>query len=306
MAETRREILQQDESPRTAICGPQAGNTANHPAAVPSASVSAKPLLTTPLQDLANGLAKWPLWGRLGWLDIKRRYRRTIIGPFWTSISLLVFVMVIGAVGSGLLSKQTADYLPFLVSGMVVWTLLSSIMAESSNVFIAGSGLMRQMRIEFSLLVYALLWRNVIVFLHNMLVYVMVMTVCAPEKFSPAIILVVPGIAILLVNGTWIAILLGMLTARFRDVQQLTQTVVQIAMFVTPLFWPADSLHGMRRTLFVGINPLYYLLSIAREPLLGSVPDATSYTGTLVITLMGWCFTYLCFRRFRSRITYWL
>jgi ABC-type polysaccharide/polyol phosphate export permease len=183
---------------------------------------------------------------------------------------------------------------------------LSSIMTESSNVFIAGAPLMRQMRIEFSLLVYALLWRNLITFFHNMLVYVVIMAVCAPAKFSPLVILAVPGIAILLVNGAWIAILLGMFTARFRDFQLLVQTIVQVAMFVTPLFWPADSLHGLRRILFVGINPLYYLLSIAREPLLGSLPDVTAYIGAFVITIVGWSLTYLCFRRFRRRITYWL
>jgi ABC-type polysaccharide/polyol phosphate export permease len=302
MAETQGGILQQEDPPRA----PQPGPKASRQTAVPPISPSARPLLTTPRQDLIEGLAKWQLWGRFGWLDIKRRYRRTIIGPFWTSVTLFVFVMVIGAVGSGLLSKQTGEYLPFLVSGMVVWTLLSSIITESSNVFIAGAPLMRQMKIEFSLMVYALLWRNVITFFHNMLVYVIIMAVWAPGKFSPLIILAVPGIALLLVNGAWIAILLGMLTARFRDFQLLVQTIVQVAMFVTPLFWPADSLHGTRRLLFVGINPLYYLLSIAREPLLGAVPGVTLYFGVLVITLVGWSLTYLCFRRFRRRITYWL
>src|SRR3954447_3485930 len=89
-------------------------------------------LAVTPMQDLIGGLLQWRLWGRLGWLEVKRRYRRTVVGPFWTSVSLLVFVMVMSAVGSGLLSKETKEYLPFLLAGMVVWTLLSSIMQESS------------------------------------------------------------------------------------------------------------------------------------------------------------------------------
>ena len=80
--------------------------------------------------DLVGGLRKYHLWGRLGWLEIKRRYRRTMIGPFWTCISLLIFVIVIGSVGSGLLSKQTAEYLPFLVAGMIVWVTLQSMLLE--------------------------------------------------------------------------------------------------------------------------------------------------------------------------------
>ena len=94
--------------------------------------------LMTASEDLVGGLRRYDLWGRLGWLEIKRRYRRTMVGPFWACISLLLFVIVIGSVGSGLLSKQSAEYLPFLVAGMVVWVMLQSTMLESVNVFVAG------------------------------------------------------------------------------------------------------------------------------------------------------------------------
>lgn len=274
---------------------------------VPSiAAFSAKPLSISPLEDVIGGLREWRLWGRLGWLEIKRRYRRTLIGPFWTAVSLLVFVSVMGAVGSGLLSKETQDYLPFLVAGMVVWLLLSAIIQEASTVFINGAGLLRQMRFEYSILAYTLLWRNLIVFFHNLIVYVIIVGVFAPQKFSPVIVLAIPGIIVLLINGAWIALLLGMLTARFRDVQQLVQSIIQISMFVTPLFWPPDSLSGFRRVLFVGLNPLYHLLAIARDPLLGNLPHANSYLAALVITVLGWGLTLACYRRFRRRVSYWI
>jgi ABC-type polysaccharide/polyol phosphate export permease len=265
-----------------------------------------KQLLVTPFEDLVGGLHKWRLWGRLGWLDVKRRYRRTIIGPFWTSVSLLIFVMVMSAVGSGLLSRETKEYLPFLLAGMVVWFLLSSIIQESGTAFVAGAGLLRQMRFDYSTLVYALLWRNLIVFFHNMIIYFIIFLIYAPQKLTIVNLLAIPGIFIILLNGAWIVILAGMLASRFRDLQQMIQSLLQISMFVTPLFWPPESLSGLRRIIFVGLNPLYHLLSIARDPLLGNMPRLNNYIAALVITAVGWTLTLYMFKHFRKRISYWL
>lgn len=258
-------------------------------------------------EDLVGGLRKYDLWGRLGWLEIKRRYRRTMMGPFWACITLLIFVMVIGSVGSGLLSRQTADYLPFLVAGMIVWVMLQSTLMESVNVFVAGSGLIRQMNFEYSILVYALVWRNLIVFAHNLLVYLLILLIFAPGKLGFANLLAIPGLIVMAVNCAWISALLGMLSMRFRDLQQLVVSIVQVAMFVTPLFWSPENLGGMRRFFFVDLNPLYHLLTIVRDPLLGGkLPPVGSCLAVVLITVAGWTLTYVMFARFRKRIAYWL
>jgi ABC-type polysaccharide/polyol phosphate export permease len=258
-------------------------------------------------EDLAGGLRKYDLWGRLGWLEIKRRYRRTMMGPFWACISLLIFVIVIGSVGSGLLSKRTADYLPFLVSGMVVWVMLQSTLLESVSVFVASANLIRQMNFEYSILAYSMVWRNFIVFAHNLLVYLLVLLVFAPDKLGFANLLAVPGLIVLAANCAWLAVLLGMVSLRFRDLQQLVMSIVQVSMFVTPLFWPPDGLEGLRRVLFVDLNPLYHLLTIVRDPLLGGkLPPVNSCIAAMVITIAGWALTYVMFAKYRKRIPYWI
>ena len=258
-------------------------------------------------EDLTGGLRKYDLWGRLGWLDIKRRYRRTMIGPFWTCLSLLIFVIVVGSVGSGLLSKQTAEYLPFLVAGMIVWVMLQNTMLESVNVFVSGTGIVRQMNFEYSILVYSLVWRNFIVFAHNLLVYLLIFLIFAPEKLGFANLLAIPGLFVLAVNCAWLSLLLGMVSLRFRDLQQLIMSIVQVSMFVTPLFWPPEGLEGLRRILFVGLNPLYHLLTIVRDPLLGGkLPPVNSWIAASLITIAGWSLTFAMFAKFRKRIPYWL
>ena len=272
----------------------------------PQSKSGLKPLTISAVEDIVGGALKWELWGRLGWLEIKRRYRRTTLGPFWSSLTLLIFVIVMGSVGSGLLNRNTSEYLPFLVSGLLVWTMLSSMIGEAGNVFVAGGGLIRQMNFTQSTLAYALVWRNFIVFLHNIIVYLLIMLVYMPHALTFKLVLAIPGLILLMVNGVWITIVLGTLTARFRDVQQIAQSIIQVSMFVTPLFWSPDILSGTRRVIFVGLNPLYHLLAIVREPLLGRAPSLNSYIAVAIITVAGWALAIVVYGRFRKRIAYWL
>ena len=95
-------------------------------------------LTVTAWEDLSRGLAKSELWGRLGWLEVKRRYQRTVLGPFWTSISLALYVISVGIVGAGLWHQEIREYLPFFVSGMVAWFLVSIIVAEACSLLVSS------------------------------------------------------------------------------------------------------------------------------------------------------------------------
>jgi homopolymeric O-antigen transport system permease protein len=262
-------------------------------------------LALTAEQDLVGGLLKADLWGRLGWLDVKRRYRRTLIGPFWTSISLAFYVMAVGIVGAGLWNQNIREYLPFLVSGMATWLMVSQIISESCSLLISGYALFRNVSFEYSILAYALVWRNLIVFFHNLVVYVVIVGLLKPELIGFTVLAAVPGVIAVIINGIWISLLCGMFCLRFRDVTPFITTILQISMLITPIFWPPDSLGGTSRLVFVEMNPLYHMINVVRAPLLGTLPELTSYVVVALITLAGWILTYGVFRQFRRRIAYW-
>jgi ABC-type polysaccharide/polyol phosphate export permease len=256
-------------------------------------------------RDLIDGARRVELWGRLGWMEVKRRYRRTTLGPFWNVISLMVFVATLGAVGAGLWKLDPIVYVPYLTAGILVWTMISTTMIEGCNVFIASTNLFSNSRCDFSLLAYALVWRNLIVCFHHLAVYALVVMVLAPWHLTAATLLVVPGLALLLLNGIWVTLLLGMACLRFRDIQQLVVNVIQIGMFITPIFWPKDQLDGTVRLLFVHLNPLYHCLEVVRAPLLGNWPTPGNYVAVVALAALGWSVTYFVFGRFRERIPYW-
>jgi ABC-type polysaccharide/polyol phosphate export permease len=269
------------------------------------ADADLRSLSETAADDLLRGLRKRELWGRLGWLDVKRRYRRTKIGPFWTSITLAIYVLTVGTVGAAIWHQNIYDYLPFLVSGMIVWTLVSSIILESCSLFVAGQSLFRNIRFDYSIFSYALVWRNFLVLLHNFVVYFLVVLLLKPSLLSITALLAIPGLALVLLNGVWVSLLFGIICLRFRDVPPLVSSVMQIAMLITPLFWPADTLTGIKRFLFVELNPLYHVVDVVRAPLIGRVPDVISYGVVIAMTIGGWWLTYAIFSRFRKRIAYW-
>jgi ABC-type polysaccharide/polyol phosphate export permease len=228
-----------------------------------------------------------------------------VIGPFWSSISLAIYVIAIGMLGAGLWNQSVDEYLPFLVSGMLAWMPVSTIVIESCGVFVSGSDLFGKFSFDYSLLAYALVWRNFITFLHNLIVYFFIVLFLAPQLMTPNFILVIPGIFLLLVGGVSVALLCGMLCLRFRDVAQVIASIMQILLLITPIFWPSSSLAGTSRFIFVELNPCYRIIDVVRRPLLGNGPTLTSYATVLGMVILAWILAYVAFRRFRHRIAYW-
>ena len=257
--------------------------------------------------DLFEGIRLVDLWARIGWADVKRRYRRTVFGPFWSSFSLAVFVCTMGLVFATLWKIDPKEYLPYLASGMMTWVLLTSFLTEGCTVFIAAEGLIKQQRINHTMLLCAMVWRNLITFAHNLAVYIPIY-IYGGLPLTANVLLVVPGIFFLCLNGLWIALVLGMLCARYRDIQQVVATLIQISMFVTPIFWSPAQLaeHSRVQFLFVDYNMLYHYVEIVRSPLLGQLPSANSWLMVVLATILGWALAIFLFSRFRRRIAYWL
>lgn len=264
-----------------------------------------RPLAKSGGMDILTGLLHWHIWGRLGFLEVRRRYRRTVLGPFWSAISLGMFVAALGSVGTGLWDRPVGEYVPFLAAGFVVWTMVAAVLSEASSLYHGDSSKFGQAQLEYSLLAYALLWRNLIAFAHNLTLYVAVCLIFAPHFLRPFALLAVPGLVLLLINGAWITLLLGLFALRFRDVGQFVTSIVSIAMFVTPIFWLPDLLTGLKRLVFVDLNPLYHLIDVVRAPMLDRWPTTESYLFVVGLAIVGWGLTYLVFSKFRKRIAYW-
>jgi ABC-2 type transport system permease protein len=129
------------------------------------------------IADLRRGWAQRPLWGHLGWQDIRQRYRRSVLGPVWITISMAVTAVALGILYSGLFDIDLATFLPHVLVGFIVWNFISGVIAEGSEVFIANEGLIKHLPSPLSVHVYRLVWRQALFFGHNLIVYLVMLFV---------------------------------------------------------------------------------------------------------------------------------
>lgn len=275
--------------------------TSNYPKLEsPSSLISQRSKL---LCDIKEGLFSYHIWTILGWYDIRQRYRRSTIGPFWITISLAINVATLGFLYGKLFHQNMQSYLPYLTSGMVIWSLVSMVVNDSTLVFINAAGIIKQIHLPLSLHILRMITKNLIIFAHNFFVF-LVVAILFHTGMNFSIFLFPVALFIWVVNALWVGLLLGALCARFRDVGQIVLSMVQILFFVTPVMWRPEAL-GQHAWL-LKLNPLTQFFNILRDPLLGIVSDSFSWLYVLGTTALGWGFTILFFSNYRARVAYWV
>jgi ABC-2 type transport system permease protein len=258
--------------------------------------------------DLVDGFARRELWLHLGWQDIKQRYRRSVLGPFWITIATATTAVAMGALYSKLFHLELSVHLPYVTLGLIVWNLINAAIIEGADVFVANEGLIKQLPTPLSVHVYRLVWRQLILFAHNIVIYV-VIAIIFPKSWSWADLSVLPALVLIMLNCVWVSLCFGILSTRYRDISPLLFSVVQLLFFMTPIIWNASTLHQQgadRWAKIVELNPLLHYLEIVRAPLLGDPQHLRHWVVVLVLTLVGWVVAMLALRQFRARVPYWV
>jgi lipopolysaccharide transport system permease protein len=256
------------------------------------------------MADIGGGARLWRLAWALGWLDIRLRYRGSMLGPFWLTISTGVMVAALGVLYSTLFKINVRDYLPFLALSQVLWGFLAAVVSEACTVFTDAEGVIRSVRMPFFVFSMRALIRNVIALGHNIVVIVVVFAIFSMWP-SWGAVMAIPGLLLWAVDALALTLLLGAFCARFRDIQPIVNSVMQIAFFMTPVIWRPDQLgpSGIEK---LALNPFFDLLEIVRGPILGSHIAATTWVGavgySLVLCAISWAF----FVRARGRVTFWV
>lgn len=269
----------------------------------PSFDTAAESEIHQALDDIQAGVRDWRLWTMMGWLDIKQRYRRSTLGPFWLVLSMAMTVGMLGALYGTMFGMDTKTYLPFVCLGIISWELISKTLIDACNRFLELEHLIKQIRLPLTVHIAAMVWRHVIILAHNIVIYAVVVLVFSAWPGTDSL-LIIPGLVVIIGNLIWMSLLLALVSARFRDVPQIVAMVVQMLFFATPIFWKPEMLKGLAFVVY--LNPLYYLIELVRAPLLGSTATALSWIVAGALLVLGWGATCLIFARFRKRVAYWL
>jgi ABC-type polysaccharide/polyol phosphate export permease len=254
-------------------------------------------------QEIVAGFRAWPVWVLMGWDDIRQRYRRSVIGPFWITLSMGLFILVLGVIYSRLFHVKLEDFLPYLTVGFVVWGFMSAAANDSCIAFIDASRIIKQIKLPYSVYVLRVVWRNFVIFLHTIVIFI---PVAIFFKIQPNLTMLyeIPGLLLVGANLIWLTTVIAILSTRYRDIQPIVGTVIQLGMFATPIMWNVNALGDSK--IVAEVNPVYHLIEITRAPLLGMAPEPRSWLVACGLAVVGSALAIALMVRSSRRIVFWL
>jgi ABC-type polysaccharide/polyol phosphate export permease len=257
-------------------------------------------------EDIFAGTKKWRLWLMLAYQDVRLRYRRSILGPFWITLSMAITVYSMGYLYGHLFHTDLQVYFPFLVSGMLSWALISSQVSELTEALTSAESLIKQIKLPYSLYIHKVAMRNIIIFFHNIIVILPILAIYHQvAKVNLYTLMLIPGLIILYINSVSYGLILAMIGARYRDIVQIVKSLIQVTFFLTPIMWNPALLPEKDRFIVL-LNPFYAFVELIRSPLLGTPPVWTTFAMVSFITLLGLWLAMKMFSHYRARIVYWL
>jgi ABC-type polysaccharide/polyol phosphate export permease len=256
------------------------------------------------IADVLRGADNWRLSHLMGLGEIRRRYARSKIGQFWLTISTGIMVAALGLVWSTLWHVPAADLVPYVAISLIVWTMITGTLGEAATLFPSNGSIFLNQGMSFSTAIYALVYRHLLIFLHNVpIIVIAVLLFSVPAgRLAPVALL---GFGCLILALVWSSYLVAIACVRFRDLTQVVQNGLTVMFFITPVLWKPDQIPPDAHYL-LSLNPFAALLAVVREPLLGQLPTlydwiaaATFSIGGSVVALpiIGYC---------QRRIIYWI
>ena len=257
------------------------------------------------VKDVLAALSQIGLPLYLAKADIRQRYRRSMLGPWWITISTGVMIACIGVIFGTIFKSPMQEFFPFLSAGLIIWGFISSTVMDATTVLIGAEAIIKQLPIPVFTHILRMGGRNRIVFFHKLLRFPIV-CLCVQKGINWNIFYFIPGLVILTLNLLWISLLLAVICTRFRDMTQIVGSLLQIAFYVTPIIWMPSLLPARASVMLLDPNPVYHLLAIVRDPLIGSSPSLMNWIVSTGLLLIGSLLSLLLFNKYRARISYWL
>jgi len=255
-------------------------------------------------KDVMGGLSMYPVWWGLAWLEIKQRYSRSVIGPFWITLSMAIMIGAMGPLYGALFGQKVSSYIQHLAVSLIMWNFISTCINEAGTVFIGAENYIKQVSLPLSVYVYKLIAKNFLILSHNAVIGVVVLLIVPPQNYQNIFLFPI-GVILVIGNLCWFVLLVGMFSGRFRDLPQLVTNIMQVMFFLSPILWTADMLPDDKSYLAM-LNPLYHLIEVVRSPLLGYAAPTLSWILCFGFLFAGGVGSFFIYARYRARIPYWI
>ena len=219
-------------------------------------------------------------------LNLKTRYRGSILGFLWTLLNPLMLMTVMWFVFSKVAKVEEDNYALFLLSGLIVWLFFSQSIEGGLGSIIKQHSLMQKIYVPKVVFPVAVVTSNLINLLFALGAY-FIIALLSTGGLPASIILLIPAILMLYLITLGGALLLATLNVFFRDFTHLTGAVLRALFYLTPVIYPPD-LFGEQAAAYLKLNPVYYPVVTAREVLYyGTVPSTEMWLIGFGLSFLG-------------------
>lgn len=208
--------------------------------------------------------------------DFRLKYKRSILGIFWSFLNPLLTMTVQYIVFSALFRFDIENYAVYLLSGIVMFGFFSEATDLTMNSFVGSAALIKKVYVPKYIYPLTRTVSSTINLLISM-IPLLIVALISGIRMSPSIILTIVPIAGISVFSLGMGMILATLMVFFRDTQYLWGVISMIWMYLTPIFYPASILPD-KVAWVIKVNPLCYYIDFMRTCIIeGASPDAYSY-----------------------------
>ena len=261
------------------------------------------PTIKNGLGEMMNALKGHPQWLYLGVQDIQLRYRRSMIGPWWVTISSGIMIAMLGFLWSHIFNQTIETYLPFFTLGFILWNWISAQLNDAALGFNAFLGTIKQIKLPFPIFTLRLAVRQMLILLHNTVIILLVLLFIG-KGISWVSLLAIPGLLLIQCVVTLLSIVVMIFCSRYQDMAQVVNVFTQIIFYFTPILWQVDLVRD--KPYLAEWNPFYHWIEMIRAPLLGSLPSESNLLWSLGSFALLLILSIYFLGRYRSRIALWL
>ena len=203
--------------------------------------------------------------------ELKVRYKRSVLGLLWTMLNPLLLMVVYAVVFTTIMPAAQPNFSVFLLAGLLPWLYFSTSLMQGLMSVLVNQELVRKIRLPQAVFPLSVVGSNLVNFTLS-LVPLFVIMAALRQAFTPALLFLPVAALVLTLFCAGVTLLFATATVFFRDVRHLTEVLLQVLLYLSPVLYDLKQL-GEHPTwwfqlfrLELRINPLSYLITLVRDP----------------------------------------
>ncbi|MEV8266693.1 ABC transporter permease [Microbacterium sp. NPDC076911] len=179
------------------------------------------------------------LLGLLVRRDVKSRYKDSALGLLWTLINPIVQLIVYYTVMGQFLgaARGIDDFALYIFSGLTIFVLFSEIVSGGTGSIVNNAGLVKKVYVPREIFPLASVGSGSFTFAMQVVVLTLACVVLGAPPFTVDLFYFLPSVLLVLVYGTALALLLSAMNVYLRDMQYLTQILLMLSMWSSPIVY---------------------------------------------------------------------